>query len=106
MKDTTYNGWANYATWRVHLELIDGLTPDDFGLPESQQTDDYELSICVKNAVHDQIDDSAPDGLARDYALAFLQDVNWHQIAKHMIAYYAEEETEETTDQKGTRHHE
>ena len=22
--DTTYNGWTNYATWRVNLELLDG----------------------------------------------------------------------------------
>ena len=24
MKDTTYNGWTNYATWRVNLEMFDG----------------------------------------------------------------------------------
>ena len=22
--DNTYNGWTNYATWRVNLELFDG----------------------------------------------------------------------------------
>jgi hypothetical protein len=27
----------------------------------------------------------APEGLARDYALAFLADVNWTEIARHMI---------------------
>ena len=32
--------------------------------------------------------------LAVDYALAFLQEVNWHEIAKHIIADYAEEVTE------------
>ena len=26
-----------------------------------------------------------PDGLMKDYALAFLSDVNWYEIAKHMI---------------------
>ena len=29
--------------------------------------------------------------LAVDYALAFLQEVNWHEIAKHMIANYPDE---------------
>ena len=24
MKDERYNGWTNYATWRVNLEIIDG----------------------------------------------------------------------------------
>ena len=22
--DNTYNGWSNYATWRVNLEIFDG----------------------------------------------------------------------------------
>ncbi len=22
--DTKYNGWTNYATWRVNLEIFDG----------------------------------------------------------------------------------
>jgi hypothetical protein len=23
-EETKYNGWTNYATWRVNLEIIDG----------------------------------------------------------------------------------
>jgi hypothetical protein len=88
--DKTYNGWTNYATWRVNLEIFDGMNPDDFGLPESQQTDAYELSLCLKDTAHDNIENSAPEGLARDYAMAFLEDVNWREIAQHMIADYAE----------------
>jgi hypothetical protein len=26
--DTKYNGWTNYATWRVNLEMVDGYDPD------------------------------------------------------------------------------
>ena len=26
MTDKTYNGWTNYATWRVNLEWFDGQT--------------------------------------------------------------------------------
>ena len=36
MTDNTYNGWTNYATWRVNLEIFDGLTARDItgrGLP-------------------------------------------------------------------------
>tara|TARA_R110000868_G_scaffold215154_1_gene465249 strand:- start:1462 stop:1758 length:297 start_codon:yes stop_codon:yes gene_type:complete len=95
MNDTKYNGWTNYATWRVNLELIDGMTPDDFGLTRSQQTDAYELSLCLKDTVHDIIENTSTEGISRDYALAFISDVNWREIAQHMIADYADEtETE------------
>jgi hypothetical protein len=35
-------------------------------------------------------DPNAPN-LAYDYAMAFLSGVNWHEIAKQMIADYQEE---------------
>ena len=28
--NTTYNGWTNYATWRVNLEIFDGFDPYDY----------------------------------------------------------------------------
>ena len=28
MKKETYNGWTNYATWRINLEIFDGLYSD------------------------------------------------------------------------------
>ena len=31
MQDNTYNGWTNYATWRVNLEIFDGMSADDMG---------------------------------------------------------------------------
>ncbi len=38
-----YNGWANYETWRVNLEMLDGMTPEDFGYESrALDTDDYE----------------------------------------------------------------
>ena len=33
--------------------------------------------------------------LAVDYALAFLSDVNWYEIAKHMIEDHKEEITDD-----------
>jgi hypothetical protein len=38
-------------------------------------------------------DPNAPS-LALDYALAFISDVNWHEIAKHMIADFVLENQE------------
>jgi hypothetical protein len=30
MSDTKYNGWTNYATWRVNLEMFDGANWNDY----------------------------------------------------------------------------
>jgi hypothetical protein len=80
MSNQTYNGWTNYATWRVNLEMFDG--------SEGTWTADS-----ARDFVEDVIIDSTPDGIARDYALAFISDVNWHEIAAH---YEAEQEDDET----------
>lgn len=89
MNDTKYNGWTNYATWRVNLEIFDGMTPDDFGLTEDQIRDAYELSGCLACSARDVIENTSTEGIARDYAMAFLDDVDWRAIAQHMIADYA-----------------
>ena len=82
MNDKTYNGWTNYATWRVNLELF-----DDFRVMDKELMDDtYVLSKYLRETAEVYIEDSSTeDGLARDYAFAFLSDVNWYEIAKHMI---------------------
>jgi hypothetical protein len=82
MSDKTYNGWTNYATWRVNLEVF-----DDFRVMDEELMDDvYELGQYLRETAEVYIEDSSTeDGLARDYALAFLSDVNWFEIAKHMI---------------------
>ena len=85
---STYNGWSNYATWRINLEMFDSYEDEGF-------TNPYELSLHLKDMAEMYIEQSAPEGLARDYAMAFISDVDWYEIAKHLIAEYAEEETEE-----------
>jgi hypothetical protein len=89
MKDTTYNGWTNYATWRVNLEMFDGIDPqDDYGL---QDLDVYDLAKRLQEHAEELICDYKNEtSLAQDYALAFLSDVNWAEIARHMIADYAD----------------
>lgn len=88
--DTKYNGWTNYATWRVNLEIFDGMQPSDFGHEGAHLDDAYELSQCLEDTAHDNIENTSTEGLARDYAVSFLTDVNWLEIAQHMIAAYAD----------------
>ena len=71
MKNTTYNGWTNYATWRINLEMFDGMESD--GL----EADDYKLMAI------EFLEADGTAGLAFDYAMAFIDDVNWHEIAEH-----------------------
>ena len=90
MTNTTYNGWTNYATWRVNLEIFDGFNPyERFDFFDPNQV--YELGNDLKEYARDMIEDTAGEGLARNYAMAFLDDVDWRAIAQHMIADYAEE---------------
>ena len=91
--DNTYNGWTNYATWRVNLEIFDGTNLED--LTGSTDWDVYDLGVYLSDWAQEIIYNDTPDGgLARDYALAFLSDVNWQEIAQHMINDYIEETAE------------
>ena len=90
MSDTKYNGWTNYATWRVNLEIFDGLEQSevfDLSLPVEQLR--HVLQDYVEGHIYEA---GGGDGnIAVDYALAFLSDVNWYEIAGHMIADYKAE---------------
>jgi hypothetical protein len=76
---STYNGWTNYATWRVNLEIFDGLTLEDLNTVEVEP---YEVSQVLKDYATELV---SGNDLATDYALAFMSDVNWYEIAEHII---------------------
>lgn len=81
--DTKYNGWTNYATWRVNLEWFDGFNPSDNGYDTK---DIYELSEQLKDYVQNVIDETSLDNnIVKDYALVFISDVNWYEIAEHLL---------------------
>ena len=92
MSDKTYNGWTNYATWRVNLEMFDGVDPRDISTrfhPDEAYNLGHDLKEYAENIITDYKSETT---LAQDYALAFLSDVNWHEIAEHMIEDYAEQD--------------
>ena len=75
MKNETYNGWTNYATWRVNLEIFDGMNSDmDGEKVTAESCKDYAEEVLSENG----------EGLALDYARAFMANVNWHEIAGHL----------------------
>lgn len=79
--DNTCNGWTNYATWRINLEMIEG-----YELSEEQaELEAYDLGQMLREECEEHLDASASGSLALDYALVFISDVNWTEIAQSMI---------------------
>lgn len=87
MADNRYNGWTNYETWRVNLEMCDydGASDNDL--------DAYDLGLNLRDSAFDLMSQEAT-GLALDYAEAFLGEVNWYEIAERMIESYRPNEVE------------
>lgn len=83
-----YNGWTNYETWRVNLEVLDGLTKSDFVyygsdfVPYGGEND--ELADRIEDYVYDIVDDCNNKFVA-GIARSFLNKVNWQEIAENMM---------------------
>jgi len=83
-----YNGWANYETWRVNLEMLDGMTCEDLGIipviEDERDRDIRDLADILKTYCVELVEQDA-QGFALDLALSFLDRVVWQEIAKHML---------------------
>jgi hypothetical protein len=80
-----HNGWRNYETWRVYLEVFDGLDIREHfpTAPAPRELAEW-ASDYADNAVTNF---GELDGLAVDYARAFLQRVDWREVADHLQSY-------------------
>jgi hypothetical protein len=95
MSDETYNGWTGkgnkasaYATWRVRLELVDeDWIRDTFsaGRPEERELEDF-LEEEVTSIVCMSVDDENAEKVATQYAMVFLEDVSWQEIAENILS--------------------
>lgn len=83
MTDSTCNGWTNYETWRVGLELIDDYASSMLG--DQTFSSVSELAEAFKSYVDDVLSGELggpTEGVAVDYARAFVSDVNWYELAE------------------------
>ena len=72
MSDKRHNGWTNYATWRVNLEIIDG-----YDWYECEHVDADYVKELVEDAVFGDGPELKKDLLKDSYAHAFLSEVNY-----------------------------
>lgn len=90
------NGWTNYATWKVNLEIIGGMPLEEvvgvtigFSADADKYLDKYDLSLYLKDWVTDYLEcDVDLNTFAGSCVRYFLDDVDWVQIADHLIEEY------------------
>ena len=70
-----HNGWSNYATWRVNLEIMDGIEIET-------KTCAATIKEIVEDVVFSQYD--GMNSLMYDYASAFISEVNFYEIAENI----------------------
>lgn len=119
MSDKTYNGWSNYETWNVALWMDNDPSTyehwreraqdfvDEKGSKALAESDAYQLGDEIE-ASHEE---AAPElqGCYADILSAALREVDWREIAEHLIADADEVEgdddetdpIEETRDEGG-----
>ena len=97
---TDHNGWTNYATSRVYNEMFKYMDPYD-SIPDEQglwpRAGLPVLTLALREYVQDLVYEAGGgDGnIAVDYALAFLSEVNWFEIAEALFLEYADAEDRE-----------
>lgn len=94
MEDKKYNGWTNYATWRINLEIFDSWATDhtqdkDFEKFESITDLVDHLKDYAEECVHStSLAERGQTNFALDYALEFMSYVNYCEIAEHIVEDY------------------
>ena len=67
-----YDGWSNYATERVNLDILSDIKFDE--PVDAEYLEEITNDVVFNNTVE-------KDCLAADYARAFLANVNYDEIA-------------------------
>jgi len=80
-----YNGWTNYATWRINLEILGDIqwVEEEIEILNEEMLEDY-----VENAVFENNGIICHSKLMEDYARAFLNNVNYREILEHILEDY------------------
>jgi len=77
MSNEKYNGWTNYATWRVNLEIVEQIDIE-FAVEENREVTPDWVQDYVEWVV---FSNDEQDSLMWYYAEAFLNQVNYVELA-------------------------
>jgi DNA repair protein RadC len=86
-----YNGWTNYPTYRVALEFFNSFD-EDLPLTYKPGINAIELSKQLKETVIEYLRSEFDNNSEKvtfftlDYAIAWLDDVNFYEIAEYILA--------------------
>ena len=111
MTKKEYNGWFNYETWLVSLWMDNEQGSSSYWAEIAQDVyneasagDSYESQTRKESAsceladrIKSEHEEASPEvtGLFADLINAALSEVNWYEIAEHLLDEVEEEETEE-----------
>ncbi len=98
---STYNGWTNWETWKVNLELLDGMTAEDLNIEHYTQDEYYEAGQVIEEYVGEIISmEYNTDGFVSGIVHGFLSDVNWSELAKGFIDEWVENHQPDEVDEE------
>ncbi len=112
MKDKNYNGWTNYETWAVNLWINNDHGSQTSWLEqarahfenaadcESVREGLWSRRSAARSKLADQIKDEFEEGsplveeasVYSDLLTAALGEVDWHELAEHLLSEAVEEE--------------
>ena len=95
MNKNEYNGWANYPTWRVNLEILGDIqwVEEEIEILSEEMLEEY-----VENAVFENNGISGHLGLMEDYAKAFLTNVDYREIYESIMENYQHDKMTENEE--------
>ena len=75
-------GFSNYATYRVNVDILNGLELAEMVNPD---IDVDGLEDLLMEIVENAVLATNPKGLAKDFATLFIQSVNYRELAELYI---------------------
>jgi hypothetical protein len=83
MKSTSPHGWSNFATWRVYARVFDNFDLNDWHKGEDEPMLSLPNYMLVTALAH--IETHIESALVRDFAFEMFADVNWQELADHVL---------------------
>jgi hypothetical protein len=83
MKSTSPHGWSNFATWRVYARVFADFDLRDWSMGAGSpmvSLQDYLHAVALEH-----IETHIESALVRDFAFEMFSDVNWQELADHVL---------------------